>query len=355
MDSDAFAGTGPIAPAHAFDTDRVAAWLTAQVPGFRGPLAASQFKGGQSNPTFLLESPSGRYVLRRKPAGPTLRTAHAVDREFRITSVLHERGFPVARPLAFCDDATVMETPFFVMEHMDGMIFWNPALPGLDPSARRIVYEQLATVLADLHLVSIEASGLGDYGRPGNYFQRQVARWSEQYVASRTSDIPAMNELMAELSERSPAPSGRESVIHGDFRLDNVIFDRTTLAVRAVIDWELSTLGDPLADLSYACMVWHLPPGAFGSLAGMAPVPGIPAEAEFVACWSRRTGISPPADWARYLAFNMFRLAAILAGVGRRAIDGNASSRRAAEMGALVEPIATTACRLLEEGRPLTR
>lgn len=351
MDSDAFAGTGPIAPAHAFDLDRVATWLAANLAGFRGPLTASQFKGGQSNPTFLLHSPSGHYVLRRKPGGPTLRTAHAVDREFRITSVLHGQGFPVARPLAFCDDPAVLETPFFVMEHVDGVIFWNPALPDLAPSSRTVVYEQLAQVLAALHRVPIQASGLSDYGRPGDYFRRQVARWSEQYVASRTGDIPAMDELMAELSARSPAPSGHESVIHGDFRLDNVIFDRSTLAVRAVIDWELSTLGDPLADLGYACMVWHLPAGAFGSLAGLPPVEGLPTEAEFVGTWAAATGLTPPTDWARYLAFNMFRLAAILAGVGRRALDGNASSRRAAEMGALVAPIATTACRLLHAGR----
>ena len=339
-----FGGTAAVQPAHAFDTARVARFLSEHIPGFEGPVDVAQFSGGQSNPTFLLTTPADRYVLRRKPSGPTLRTAHAVDREYRVTSALHAQGFPVARPLAFCDDPAVMETPFFVMEYMPGRIFWDPSLAGLPRRSRGAIYDAMAETLARLHAVPIDAAGLGDFGRRGDYFRRQIARWSEQYVASRTREIASMDHLMLWLQEHSPAPSGRESIIHGDYRLDNVIFDPASPTVRAVIDWELSTLGDPLADLSYQCMVWHLPAGAFGSLAGVDLVEeGIPSEGEYLERYFARAGGSRPADWEAAIVYNLFRLAAILEGVARRALEGNASSRRAAEMARLVEPIADAA------------
>ncbi|MBC7896948.1 MAG: phosphotransferase [Cytophagaceae bacterium] len=344
MSDTASTGLDEVRPAHAFNEDRVTAWLEAHVAGFKGPMQVQQFSGGQSNPTFLLTTARGAYVLRRKPAGPTLKTAHAVDREYRITSALHAQGIPVARPLAFCDDPEVMPTPFFVMEHVTGRIFWSPALPELAPAGRRATYHALADTLARLHAVSIDDAGLADFGKRGNYFARQIARWSEQYRASRVQPLAAMDDLMAWLAVRSPVPSGREAVIHGDYRLDNVIFDAATPTVRALIDWELSTLGDPLADLSYQCMLWHLPAGVFGSLGSVdLDSSGIPTESEYLDLYFARAGGTRPADWDALIVYNLFRLAAILEGVGRRALDGNASSRRATEMAQLVEPIATTA------------
>ena len=347
MSSEAAAVSGPVRPAHAFDPAPVSAFLRERIAGFALPMEIEQFSGGQSNPTFLLTTPGARYVLRRKPSGPTLRTAHAVDREFRITTALHRQGLPVARPLAFCDDPAVMDTPFFVMEYVDGRIFWNPLLPGLSRDERSAIYASLADALAQVHAVPIDASGLADYGKRGNYFGRQIARWTEQYVAATTRDIPEMDHLIAWLRERPPATSGRESVIHGDFRLDNVIFARDTPAVRAVIDWELSTLGDPMADLSYQCMLWHLPAGVFGSLAGadLAAL-GIPSEAAYMERYFARAGGTRPADWESSIVYNLFRLASILQGVARRAIDGNASSQRATQMAQLVQPIAERAWQL---------
>ena len=338
------AGTVPVPPAHAFDLAPVQAFLEREVPGFAGPMDVRQFSGGQSNPTFLLATPTGRYVLRRKPSGPTLRTAHAVDREFRVTAALRAQGVPVARPLAFCDDPAVMATPFFVMEHVEGRIFWDPTMPGLPAGERRTAWLAMADTLAAIHAVDVEAAGLADYGKRGDYFARQVARWSEQYRASRTREIPAMDHLMDWLAVHAPHAGRREGVIHGDYRLDNVIFDPATPTVRAVIDWELSTLGDPLADLAYQCMLWRLPPGVFGSLAGLDYAAlGIPTEEEYTAAYLARAGGTRPADWEAAIVFNLFRLAAILEGVARRALEGNASSRRASEMAALVEPISTTA------------
>ncbi len=349
MDLHDFEGTGPVAPAHAFDLEVVERWLLANVPGFKPPLEVSQFRGGQSNPTFLIAAASGPLVLRRKPSGPTLRTAHAVDREFRITSVLHRHGIPVARPIALCDDTSVIGTPFFVMEHVTGRVHWNPALPDVPRHQRRAHYDAVARTLGAIHAVPIADSGLSDFGRPGDYFQRQISRWSEQYRAASTREIPAMDRLMRELGDHPPTPSGRSGVIHGDFRMDNIIFAADRPQVKAVIDWELSTLGDPLADLSYQCMVWHLPQGAFGSLAGVDCVAeGLPTEEEYLSMYGNHTGLQRPTDWNRCLAFNMFRLASILEGVARRALEGNASSGRATEMATLVEPIAARACELLD-------
>jgi aminoglycoside phosphotransferase (APT) family kinase protein len=331
-------------PAHAFDIERVMEWVRVAAPEVTGPIEVAQFTGGQSNPTFLLTSPTGRWVLRRKPTGPTLKTAHAVDREFRVTQALHAQGFPVARPLALCEDATVIGTPFFVMEHVAGRVHWDPRLIGVPAGGRRVIYAAMADALARLHKIDIDTAGLGEYGRRDGYFARQIARWSEQYLASRTRDIPSMDALVAWLRDHQPAGSGRTAILHGDYRLDNVIFDPEAPVVRALIDWELSTLGDPLADLSYQCMVWHLPEGAFGSLRGVDLArEGLPDEAEYLAMYEERTGLHRPGDWEVAIVYNLFRLASILEGVARRAIDGNASSPRAAEMGRLVEPIADTA------------
>lgn len=350
MSPDVFSGVGPVRPAHAFDVGRVTAFLEREIAGFGGPVSVSQFSGGQSNPTFLVSTPTQQYVLRRKPAGPTLKTAHAVDREFRITTALFGQGIPVARPLVFCDDPDVMATPFFVMEFVAGRIFWDPALPGLSVPDRAAAYDALAQTLAKLHQVSPDQAGLGDYGKREHYFTRQIARWSEQYQAARTRQIDAMDHLIAWLRDHPPTPSGRTSVIHGDYRLDNVIFDQSALTVRAVIDWELSTLGDPLADLSYQCMVWHLPLGAFGSLAGTdLGALGIPTESAYMERYFSLVGGGRPADWEACIVYNLFRLASILEGVARRAIDGNASSQRAAQMAQLVEPIANTAWALAKQ------
>ncbi len=344
MSRSPFEGTGPVAPAHAFDPAVVAEYLASVIQGFAGPMEVAQFAGGQSNPTFLLTTPGASYVLRRKPSGPTLPTAHAVDREFRVTSALSAQGFPVARPLAFCKDPAVMATPFFVMEHVPGRVHWNPRLPDLPPERRRATYEAMAATLATLHCIDIDAAGLGDFGKRGDYFARQIARWSEQYRAARTRPIPAMDHLMEWLGAHAPQSSGRSSIIHGDYRLDNIIFADDARTIRAVIDWELSTLGDPLADLSYQCMLWHLPPGAFGTLEGVdLGAEGLPSESEYRSMYFSRTGASRPDDWEASIVYNLFRLASILEGVARRAIDGNASSRRATEMAALVEPIANRA------------
>ncbi len=341
-----FLGTRPVDPAHTFDVSRVEAWIREQVPGLLGPgpLGVAQFAGGQSNPTFLLTTSSGSFVLRRKPAGPVLRTAHAVDREYRVTRALHGQGFPVARPLALCEDLEVMGTPFFLMEHVAGRIHWDPRLPQVGGGARRVMYAAMADALARLHAIDIDAAGLGDFGRREGYFARQIARWSEQYLASRTRDLPAMDALVAWLRDHQPRDSGRTALLHGDYRLDNVIFDTQGPIVRAVIDWELSTLGDPLADLSYQCMLWHLPAGAFGSLRGVdLAAAGLPTEAEYLAMYLERTGARQPEDWEVAIVYNLFRLAAILEGVARRALEGNASSARATEMAALVAPIAERA------------
>jgi aminoglycoside phosphotransferase (APT) family kinase protein len=344
MDHTAFDGVRPVGPRHGFDLGPVERFLLDKVPGFVGPIEIAQFKGGQSNPTFLMSSPSGRYVLRRKPYGPVLRTAHAVDREFRVTRALHAAGFPVACPLAFCDDPAVMPTPFFVMEFVEGRVFWDSRLPQLPLRDRRAVYHAAGRALAHLHGIDVVAAGLSDYGRPGDYFRRQVQRWTEQYERSRTRPLASMDALVTWLSGHPPRPSGRSAVIHGDFRLDNIIFASGDAQVMAVIDWELSTLGDPLADLSYQCMVWRLPRGVFGSLAGEdLELLGIPSEAEYVAAYLAQTGATRPEDWDAYLVFNMFRLAAILEGVARRAIDGSAASAHALAMAGHVEPIADAA------------
>ncbi|MDX1594615.1 MAG: phosphotransferase [Gammaproteobacteria bacterium] len=337
---------------NALDTARLAAYLEAHVPGFRGPLSAEKFAGGQSNPTYLVEAASGRYVLRRKPPGELLKSAHAVDREFRVLEALHGGSVPVAKPYHLCTDDGVIGSWFYLMDHVDGRIFWNPALPELDRAQRGALYDEMNRVLAALHAVDVAAVGLADYGKPGNYFERQVGRWTKQYRASETERIEAMERLMAWLPDATPADDGRVGLIHGDYRLDNLIFAHDRPAILAVVDWELSTLGHPFADLAYQCMQLRLP-GDLEVLAGLGGLDraalGIPSEADYVAAYCARAGLDGIPDWDYYLAFSFFRFSAILQGIRKRALDGNASSKLAHDYGALARPLAEMGWAVVEE------
>ena len=318
----------------AIDPARLAVWLAAHVPGYGGPLDIERFEGGQSNPTFRLRTPGASYVLRRKPAGEVLPSAHAVDREFRVLRALHGTAVPVARPIALCTDPDVIGSMFYVMDYAEGRVFWDPTLPGLTAAERAAVFDGMNATIAALHQVDYEALGLGGFGKPGNYVARQVARWSKQYRASETETIPAMDALIDWLPAHVPE---REypALVHGDYRMDNLIFHPTEPRVLAVLDWELSTLGDAMADFAYHAMVWRISPTLFRGLAGLdLPPLGIPTEAEYVAAYARRTGHDMPIpDWEVYVVFGMFRIAAILQGVLKRGLVGSASSRKAVEHG----------------------
>ncbi len=320
----------------------LAEYLAAHVPGFAGPLRSSKFKGGQSNPTYLIEAASGRYVLRRKPPGPLLASAHAVDREFRVLQALHGGAVPVAAPRHLCRDESVIGSMFYLMDFVDGRVHWDPSLPGMEPAQRAAHYEAIVSTLAALHAVDVAAAGLSDYGKPGSYFARQLSRWSEQYAASRTRDIPAMDALIERLPARCPADDGVVALTHGDFRIDNLMFAPEGARVAAVVDWELSTLGHPLADLGYFCMALRLPRNpALPGLAGMDRAAlGIPSEPELLARYATLSGRALPADWPFVLAFSYFRLAAIAQGVAKRVEQGNASSEQAAQAGAMTELLA---------------
>ena len=322
--------------------DGLASYLEANLPGFRGPLVASKFSQGQSNPTFLIEAASGRYVLRRKPPGKLLKSAHAVDREYRVMSALSGTEVPVPRTYLLCEDESIIGSMFFLMEYIDGRVMWDPALPDLDHDARGAVFDEMNRVLATVHSVDVEAAGLGDYGKPGNYFERQVGRWSGQYRASETETFPEMNQVIAWLEVHTPPDDGRVSLVHGDFRLDNMIFHRDEPRVLALVDWELSTLGHPFADLAYQCMQWRV--DGRGIIPGLGGVDrealGIPSEQDYVERYCGRMGIDGIPNWNFYLVFSFFRLAAILQGVRKRAIDGNASNEKAVQLGELVRPLA---------------
>jgi aminoglycoside phosphotransferase (APT) family kinase protein len=323
--------------------------LQAQLPGFAGPLTSAKFKGGQSNPTYRIDAASGTYVLRRKPPGLLLPSAHAVDREFRVLQALHGSAAPVARPLHLCRDESVIGSMFYLMEFVDGRIFWDPSLPGLEAHGRADIYDGIIDALAALHTVDAAAVGLADYGKPGSYFERQIGRWTEQYLASRTRTIPAMDALIRALPGRCPADDGVVALAHGDFRIDNLMFHPSLPRVVAIVDWELSTLGHPLADLGYFCMALRLPRNpALPGLAGLdRDALGIPDEAALLARYSRLTGRPIPADWAFVLAFSFFRLAAIAQGVAKRAEQGNASSDKAAQAGQMTEMLATLGVQVL--------
>jgi aminoglycoside phosphotransferase (APT) family kinase protein len=331
----------------------LAAYLQAHVDGFRGPLTASKFKGGQSNPTYLIDAGGRSYVLRRKPPGRLLPSAHAVEREYRIMTALAGSDVPVPRTWCLCEDPEVIGTPFFVMEYVDGRIFWEQSLPGIPQAERAPLYDAMNDVIADLHSVDFAAIGLSDYGRPGNYFGRQIKRWTDQYRASETERIEAMDNLIAWLPEHVPA-GDETSIVHGDYRLDNMVFHPTEPRVLAVLDWELSTLGHPLADFSYHCMSWHIPPQGFRGIGGLdLDTLGIPSEDEYVAAYCMRTGRDAIPHWHFYLAFGLFRIAAILQGIAKRAIDGTAASAEAIETGKRARPMAELGWRLAERASAL--
>ena len=328
-------------------------WLGQHVAGFRGPARLEKFKGGQSNPTYRLTAASGSYVLRRQPPGALLKSAHAVDREFRVMRALAGSDVPVPQVYALCENREVIGSMFYVMEHCAGRIFWDAALPELGgPAERAAVYDEMNRVLAALHRVEPGAVGLADYGKPGNYFARQLSRWVGQYRASELRPIPAMEDLMAWLQERQPDDDGRVALVHGDYRLDNIVFHPREPRIIAVLDWELSTLGHPLADLAYQCMQLRMP-GGQGFAPGLAGIDrktlGIPEESAYVKRYCERMGFERIDDWPFCLAFSFFRLAAIIQGVAKRAVDGNASNARAAELGRWVEPLAAMALSVIAE------
>lgn len=328
--------------------DRLDAWLCGHVEGFRGPLAAERFAGGQSNPSYRLDAGSGRYVLRRKPPGPLLPSAHAVDREFRVIRALAGTGVPVPRVHALCDDEAVIGSAFYVMEFLDGRIFWDQRLPEIaDPAERTAMFDSMNAVIAALHSVDYQAIGLGDFGRPGNYIGRQIARWSRQYRASETEPIAAMDRLIEWLPLRLP-PEGRPAIVHGDYRMDNLVFHPAEPRVIGVLDWELSTIGDPLADFAYHCLTWRVTPELFRGLAGVGFAGlGIPDEPEYLAAYCRRTGRNAIPDWEFYLVYSLFRIAAILQGIAKRAIDGTAAGADAGAQGRLARPLAEQAWALV--------
>ena len=333
------------------DTDSLARYLEQHIAGFSGPLVAEKFPGGQSNPTFKLTAGGQSYVLRRKPPGELLKSAHAVDREFRVISALQDTDVPVPRTYLLCEDESVIGSMFYIMEYMEGRILWDPALPeAADNDERAAIYDAMNKTMAALHCVNVEAVGLADYGRPGNYFERQVDRWSKQYRASETQHIEAMETLMTWLAANMPEDDGAVSLVHGDYRLDNMMFHSTEPRVIALLDWELSTLGHPLADLANQCMAWRLP--REGSVMGLAGVDraalGIPTDEQYIARYCERTGRDGIQNWNFYLVFSLFRLAAILQGIVKRAQIGTASSTEADARGEMVVPLAEMAIELIE-------
>lgn len=345
---DTFSGTKPVAEALKFDVAALQAWMADHVDGFAGPLSVEQFKGGQSNPTYKLDTPGARYVLRRKPPGKLLPSAHAVDREYRVMKALGGAGFPAPVMHGLCEDEAVIGTAFYVMEFVEGRIFWDPYLPDLSPEDRAAIYDASNATLAQLHSIDVEAAGLSDYGKPGNYFERQIGRWTKQYKAAETDPIAAMDKLIEWLPAHAPAQE-RTSVVHGDYRLDNMIFHPTEPRVIAVLDWELSTLGDPLADFTYQLMQWRTPKEIRNGFLGIdLNAMGIPTEDEYVAAYCARTGREgiPKLDF--YFAYNIFRLAGIAQGVYARSLQGNASNDKAKELGALVAPMAEYAWSIAE-------
>jgi len=344
-----FTGTRPVAPQHAFDTQRLAAWMREHVDSGTGTLEVAQFKGGQSNPTYLITAGERRYALRRKPPGKLLPSAHAVDREYRVMTALANTDVPVPKTYALCDDPEVIGTAFFVMDYVEGRVIWDPTLAELTRGERTAHYDELNRVIAALHRVDPAAAGLGDYGKPGNYLARQIDRWSRQYRASETERIEAMDRLIEWLPANVP-PGDETSIVHGDYRIDNVVFHPAEPRILAVLDWELSTLGHPLADFAYHCMTWRMPEGAHArGLAGADfAALGIPTEREYVAMYCRRTGRDRIDHFEYYLAYNMFRLAAILQGVMARALQGNAASAEALEAGRRTRAIAEEGWRQVE-------
>jgi aminoglycoside phosphotransferase (APT) family kinase protein len=338
-----FVGTVEPQGQDVLDEACLTAWITAHVEGFVGPLHLTKFKGGQSNPTYKISAASGNYVLRRKPFGQLLPSAHAVDREYSVQAGLYPTGFPVARQYGLCTDDSVVGSMFYVMAMVDGRTIWDGSMPNSDPAERRAVYNAMIDTLAALHAVDYAACGLAEHGKPGNYFERQVGRWTKQYRASETEHMPVMEQLITYLSGSVPEQT-RTSVVHGDYRIDNMIFERNGTNVLAVLDWELSTLGDPLADFSYLMMNWLTPADSRSGLAGLdLPALGIPTLEEAVARYCAATGRDGVPDLNWYFAFGLFRLAAIVQGIKKRVIDGTASSAHAQTMAERVAPLADSA------------
>lgn len=348
-----FIGTRPVSERAKFDEAALQAYMHANVEGFSGDLSVEQFKGGQSNPTFKLTAGGKHYVLRTKPgpAAKLLPSAHAIDREFRVMDALNKAGFPAARQYVLCLDESVIGRAFYIMDFVEGRVLWDQSLPGMSAQERGAIYDEMNRVIAQLHTVDYAAIGLGDYGKPGNYFARQIERWSKQYKASETETIEAMDNLIAWLPQNIPAGDDT-SIVHGDYRLDNMIFHPTEPRVMAVLDWELSTLGHPLADFSYHCMSWHIQPGQFRGIAGLDHAAlGIPNEQEYIAKYCARTGKSIRSeDWNFYLAYNMFRLAGILQGIMKRYVDGTAASEQALKAGKSARPMAEMGWHYAQKG-----
>lgn len=350
---DHFVGTRAVSDQHAFDIEVMTDWLRQHVQGFEGPLRVEMFKGGQSNPTYKLVTPGKSYVMRAKP-GPVaklLPSAHAIEREYRVMKGLAGTDVPVPHMYALCEDESVMGRAFYIMEFMEGRVLWDQSLPGMTPAQRAEIYDEMNRVIAALHSVKFAERGLADYGKSGNYFERQIGRWSKQYVASVTQPIPEMDQLMAWLPANMPASArdeSRVSIVHGDYRLDNLMFHPTEPRVIAVLDWELSTLGHPLADFSYHCMSWHIPAELGRGIAGLdIAALGIPSEQDYIQRYCQRTGTQDVAalqrDWNFYLAYNMFRIAAILQGIAKRVEAGTASSAQAKASGDTARPMAELA------------
>ena len=350
---DHFVGTKPVSDTHAFDVSALEAWMSAQVAGFAGPITVEMFKGGQSNPTYKLVTPGRSYVMRSKP-GPVaklLPSAHAIEREFKVMQGLAGTDVPVPHMYALCEDESIIGRAFYIMEFKAGRVLWDQSLPGMTPQQRGAIYDEMNRVMAALHTVDVTRQGLADYGKPGNYFERQIGRWSKQYVASVTQPIDEMDKLMAWLPMNMPASAkddSKVSIVHGDYRMDNLMFAADAPQVVAVLDWELSTLGHPLADFSYHCMAWHIPASLGRGIGGLdIAALGIPSEAEYMRRYCERTGLATPqelqADWNFYLAYNMFRIAAILQGIAKRVEAGTASSAQAKAAGDTARPMAQLA------------
>ncbi|WP_339769591.1 phosphotransferase [uncultured Paraglaciecola sp.] len=334
------------------DEERLATYLAEHIAGFSGPVTATKFAGGQSNPTFKLETANATYVLRRQPPGKLLKSAHAVDREYRVIKALENTDVPVAKVYHLCEDVDVIGSMFYVMEFMDGNVYWDSSLPEIsDNKTRSIMYQNMAKVMATMHSVDIDEVGLGDYGKPGNYFERQISRWTKQYRLSETHEIPEMDQLISWLEKNIPEEDGKVSLVHGDYRMDNLMFAKDSSDIIAVLDWELSTLGHPYADLAYQCMQLRLPDNV-GKATGLGDVDraalGIPSEEEYVAEYCKLVGIDGIENWNFYLAFSFFRLGAIAQGVAKRAVDGNASNKQALQVGKLVQPLAQYALKILQ-------
>jgi aminoglycoside phosphotransferase (APT) family kinase protein len=358
---EAFTGTKPVAASHAFDIAALERHLAQHLPGFRGPLSVEQFKGGQSNPTYKLVTPGTAYVMRSKPgpAAKLLPSAHAIDREFRVMGALAGTDVPVPRMHLLCEDESVIGRAFYVMEFVQGRVLWDQSLPGMGNAQRAEIYDEMNRVIAALHSVDVQKVGLADYGKPGNYFERQIGRWTKQYQASITEPIEAMDRLIEWLPTHIP-PGARDesevSIVHGDYRLDNLVFHPTEPRVLAVLDWELSTLGHPLADFSYHCMSWHIPHQMSRGIGGLDIASlGIPSEADYLRRYCERTGRGDPsalmADWNFYLAYNLFRIAAILQGIAKRVVDGTAASAQARQAGAGARPLADVGWQFAQRAR----